>query len=123
MARKKNVDSVEKAVDPTKALTKPALAAALSAKVEGLTKAQAASCIDAICTIGEEQLSKGGPGKFVIGHLVTLKTKVTAAKPAKMGRNPRTGEAVPVPAKEASNTVRASAPKTLRKSVAATFVD
>lgn len=121
MGSKKNADTTEKAVDPTKALTKPALAAALAAKVEGITKAQAASIIDAICEIGEVQLSSGGPGKFVIGHLVTLKTKSVAAKAAKTGRNPRTGEAVPVAAKPASSTVRASCPKTTRASVAKSF--
>ena len=66
------------------------------AEETGLTKADATRALDAMQKGVTEGLKK--EGKVTLTGFVTFSVK---AKEAKMGRNPKTGEAVKIPAKNA----------------------
>jgi DNA-binding protein HU-beta len=75
----------------SKAMTKSQVAAALAAKL-GLAKKQVVAAVAALCDLAYKEAKNGftipGLGKLVLVH-----------RKARMGRNPRTGEAIQIPAK------------------------
>ena len=77
-------------------MNKAELTAAVAAKVEGLTKKQAEQAIAALTSVVTETLAKGekvqivGFGSFDVHN-----------RPARTARNPRTGEAIEIPATKA----------------------
>ena len=74
-------------------MTKTQLIGALAAKV-GVTKKQAAAMLEALAGIAYEEAKNGFtiPG---LGKLVIVDRK------ARLGRNPKTGETIQIPAKRA----------------------
>jgi DNA-binding protein HU-beta len=75
-----------------KALTKSQIAAVLAEKV-GITKKEATAGLVALCEIAYKEAKNSFtlPG---VGKLVLVQRK------ARMGRNPKTGEAIKIPAKK-----------------------
>jgi len=74
-----------------KGLTKTAIIRAVSDKVE-ITRKQAAAVIEALVSMAY----KGAADSFTIPGLGKL---VLVNRKARMGRNPKTGEAIQIPAK------------------------
>lgn len=74
-------------------MNKSELVKAVSAK-SGQTQAQVGDAIDAVTAIIEETLKKGE--QVALAGFGTFKPK---HREAREGRNPRTGEKVPIPAK------------------------
>ena len=90
-------------------MTKPELIKAI-AKKSSLTEAQTNDVVKALTDVITEALASGDkvqlPGLF---------TAEAVERPARNGRNPRTGEAMTIPAHRA---VKISASSTLKKAVA-----
>ncbi len=80
-----------------KAYTKSALVAHLAEKVEGLSKKQAAAALEELTAV----LLQFAPVGATLPGIGKLVMKKTAARPARKGRNPRTGEEVTIAAKKA----------------------
>lgn len=80
-----------------KPYTKSALIAHLAEKVEGISKKQSAAFLEEL-TATLLQFAAVGASLPGIGKLLLKKT---AARPARKGRNPRTGEEVTIAAKKA----------------------
>ena len=75
-------------------MNKPALIEAVAAKAQ-VSKVEAAKVIDAALEAAVEAVKKG-----VSLQLVGYLTLAPVQKPARQGRNPRTGEVVNIPAKK-----------------------
>ena len=69
---------------------------------------------DALQDLVKKELGRRGPGEFVIPDMVKLKVRKVPAKPARMGRNPATGEEMMLPPKPASKKIRATPLKKLK---------
>jgi nucleoid DNA-binding protein len=100
-----------------KALTKSALFDAIATEVgDAVTKKQVKQIHEALVTVAERELKKNGiitlPGfaKFVVVK--------KPARPARVGKNPFTGEAQKFAAKPASKAVKARPVKALKDVVA-----
>jgi nucleoid DNA-binding protein len=100
-----------------KALSKSALFDAIAAEVgDGVTKKQVKQIHEALVTVAERELKKNGiitlPGfaKFVVVK--------KPARPARVGKNPFTGEEQKFAAKPASKAVKARPVKALKDVVA-----
>ena len=65
------------------------------AEKAGMTKVDARKAIDAVLEVSKEELKKGG--KIA---LVGFGTLSVLARPARTGRNPRTGKAIKIAAKK-----------------------
>lgn len=83
-----------------------------------LTKKQVEGVLTSLGSMIESELSKKGPGTFTLPGLIRLRRAEKPATPAKMGRNPRTGEPMQIPAKPKRTVVRARVLKALNQSVA-----
>lgn len=79
---------------------------------EPLTRREVEAILDAIVHIAKEQLEQGE--KFKLHGLATLIPKYTAAKAARPGRNPLTGEDMVYAAKPATLSVRATPERALK---------
>ncbi len=90
-----------------KRMTKAELYAAMADKT-GLTKKQVQEFFDVLRDIARKELGSRGPKQFVIPDLVKLEVKKVAARKARKGRNPQTGEEITIPAKPAHNKVKAA---------------
>ncbi len=112
MAKKKAAAKTEK-----KPPTKSQLFANI-AEATGLTKKQVAAVFDALTDEIRKNLSRRGPGQITIPGLMKVVRKKVPARPARKGRDPRTGEERIFPAKPASVTVRVRALKGLKEMVA-----
>lgn len=99
----------------SKALTKPQFIAAL-ADATGLAKTQVAGVLDAMVELVVKQI-RGPAGKVTIPGVGAVVLKRVAAKPARMGRNPATGETIQLKPKPASKTVKLRPVKALKDSV------
>ena len=75
-------------------MNKVELIAAVAEKA-GMTKVDARKAIDAVLEVSKEELKKGG--KIA---LVGFGTLSVLARPARTGRNPRTGKAIKIAAKK-----------------------
>ena len=65
------------------------------AEKAGMTKVDARKAIDAVLEVAKDELKKGG--KIA---LVGLGTMAVNERPARQGRNPRTGKAIKIAAKK-----------------------
>ena len=99
-----------------KALTKSAIFQEL-ATATNLTKKQVGEVFDALTALIKKQLSRKGAGVFTLPGLLKLRRAETKAKPARQGKDPRTGQPITIPAKKAGVTVRARALKSLKEMV------
>lgn len=81
-------------------MNKADLAAILSDRF-GLTKKDAAAAIDALLDEITRSVAKGTP--VAISGFGTFKKQAVAARKARVGRNPQTGEPVTIAAKKASH--------------------
>lgn len=98
--------------------TKSQILASL-ADATGLTKKQVQAVLTATKEHAIRHLNSRGSGEFSVPELgVKLRRVKKAARKAGMARNPFTGEMVKVDARPASLSVRASALKGLKDSVA-----
>ena len=80
-----------------------------------LPRKKVAEVFDALTEIMTREVSAGGAGQFKLptGH-VTVKRVYRKERPAREGRNPRTGEPTMIPAKPAHHVIKAYALKSLR---------
>ncbi len=81
------------------------------AELTGLGKAKAAQAVDALGQIAQHQLTQPG-AELTLPGIGKLKA---VAKPARTARNPKTGNAIEIPAKTA---VKFTAAKALKDAVA-----
>ena len=80
------------------------------AVISGLTQKQASDAVDAVCTAVIDELSVGG--EVVLAGFGTFKT---VARAERLGRNPKTGEAMTI---EAQMVAKFTASKALKEAVA-----
>jgi DNA-binding protein HU-beta len=80
-----------------------------------LPRKKVAEVFDVLTEIMTREVSSGGAGQFKLptGHL-TVKRVHRKERPAREGRNPRTGEPTMIPAKPAHYVIKAYALKSLR---------
>jgi nucleoid DNA-binding protein len=98
--------------------TKTAIIAMVS-EATGLTKKQVQGVLSATKDVAARNLSKNGSGEFTIPELgVKLRRVKKAARKAGKGRNPFTGEEIMLAARPASLSVRATAMKAIKDTVA-----
>ena len=115
-----------KKVTPKSAIKIPAKIAKTFTKSELLSTLAAKACIgkketvlvlDALEEIMHAHLKKGGPEKFVLPGILKIVVKNVAARKARKGRNPLTGEEIMLKAKPASKKVKITALKNLKAAV------
>jgi nucleoid DNA-binding protein len=99
-----------------KAATKTVVFQAL-AEQTGLSRKQISTVFDELGVYIKGQLSKKGPGVFTIPGLLKIKRVEKPATKAREGKNPRTGEAMTIPAKPKRTVVKALALKGLKEMV------
>ena len=97
-----------------KAYTKNELLANL-ATYANLDKKAIALVLDGLKNLIFAHLKKGSAENFVLPGLLKIAAKSIAAKPARMGRNPATGEAIKLKAKPASRKIKINALKLLKE--------
>lgn len=98
--------------------TKSAIISAIAEETE-LTKKQVQSVFAAAKALAARHLVKNGSGEFVVPEVgVKLRRVQKAARKAGMAKNPFTGEMVKVEARPASLSVRATAMKAIKDTVA-----
>jgi nucleoid DNA-binding protein len=102
--------------DKPKPPTKTEVYAALAEKSE-LTKKQIGTVLDGLTDFIKVQLSKKGPGVFVLPGLLKIKRHLKPAQKERMGRNPKTGEEMKIKAKPARTVVKVLALKNLKEMV------
>lgn len=122
MAKKAAPKAAEAKAAPAAAekKSKPRTKAEIFAKLSestGLSKKQVASVFEQLAELIQTDLSKKGPGQFVVPGLLKLKVAIKPATKAGPKRNPFTGEMENRPAKPASRTVRARPLKALKEMV------
>ncbi|MGD8317048.1 MAG: HU family DNA-binding protein [Myxococcales bacterium] len=96
-----------------KRMTKAQIMGELADKT-GLTKKEISNVFDALRDLVKKELGRRGPGEFVVPDMIKLKVRKIPAKPARMGRNPATGEEMMLPPKPASKKIRATPLKKLK---------
>jgi nucleoid DNA-binding protein len=85
----------------------------------GLTKKEVAAVLDSLAGLAHAHLKKRGSGEFTVPSLgVKLRRVIKPARKARKGINPFTGEEIMIKAKPASTSVKATALKALKDSVA-----
>lgn len=99
-----------------KAPSKSEVYAAISEET-GLSKKEVTAVIDSLTNQVKKALSNKGPGVFAIPGLVKITKRKIPAKPARMGRNPKTGEEMQLPPKPASVKAGVRALKALKDMV------
>lgn len=104
------------AASTKKAMSKTELLGALAEKT-GLGKKEVTTVLDGLEGIISDTLSKKGSGIFVLPGLLKIHIADKKATPAKKGINPRTGEAIDIPAKKASKVVKVRALKKLKEMI------
>jgi nucleoid DNA-binding protein len=87
------------------------------AEETNLSKKEVTAVIDALSNQVKKALSSKGPGVFAIPGLVKITKRKIPAKPARMGRNPATGEMIELKAKPASVKAGVRALKALKDMV------
>ncbi|WP_437226758.1 HU family DNA-binding protein [Planctomicrobium sp. SH661] len=99
-----------------KPLTKTQILNELSER-SGVAKKDVSEVLEKLEALIEEALGKKGPGAFTLPGLMKISIKTVKARPARMGRNPQTGEEMMIPAKKASKKVKVTALKKLKEMV------
>ena len=85
------------------------------AETTGLSKKQVAAVLDSVADLATGHLQKGGSGEFVVPSLGLKLRRVTKpARPARTGINPATQQPIQIPAKPATDAVRATPLKALK---------
>jgi nucleoid DNA-binding protein len=82
-----------------------------------VSKKDVISVLDCLTQVIEKHVKPGGPGKFVIPGLLKITVVKKAARPARKGVNPFTGEQITIKAKAAYKAVRIKALKKLKEMV------
>ena len=115
-----------------KAATKAATKAAKTAKVKpmskaevqtamaertGLAKKEIASVFDELAALIKQNLAKKGPRVFNVPGLMKVYVHDKKATPARMGRNPATGEEVPIAAQPAKEVIKVRPLKGLKEMI------
>jgi len=89
------------------------------AESTGQTKKEVTSVLDALAGQAHAHLRNGGSGEFTVPSLAIKMRRVNkAAREARPGTNPFTGEAIMIKAKPASTSVKATALKALKDAIA-----
>jgi nucleoid DNA-binding protein len=96
-----------------KAPTKSEILSSIAGSTE-LSRKQVASVFDALTTIIGKNISKKGPGLFMLPGLLKITVKNKPAVPAHKGINPFTKQEQMFKAKPASRQVKIKALKTLK---------
>jgi len=94
-------------------LTKSGIVKAIM-DLTGLAKKDATAAMDAISTLIELHVKTRGPGKFTLPGLLKINVVKKAARPAREGINPFTGEKVMFKAKPAHKVVKIKALRKLK---------
>lgn len=98
--------------------TKTQIIAAV-AEETGMSRKQVKEVLEATKGLAARHLSKNGSGEFTVPEIgVKLKRVKRPARKAGKGRNPFTGEEIQVAARPASLSVRATAMKAIKDTVA-----
>ena len=85
----------------------------------GLTKKEVAAVLESLADLAHGHLKKRGSGEFTVPSLgVKLRRVIKPARKARKGVNPFTGEEIMIKAKPQSTSVKATALKALKDSVA-----
>ena len=99
-----------------KPLSKSEIYATLAERTE-LSKKQVATVFDELTRLLEENLGKKGPRVFNVPGLMKVYVHQRKASPARMGRNPATGEEVQIPARPAKEVIKVRALKGLKEMI------
>jgi len=83
-----------------------------------LHKRDVVSVLDCFAQVIEKHVRNGGPGVFVLPGMMKISVVKKAARPARKGINPFTGEEIMIKAKPAYKTVKIKALKKLKEMVA-----
>lgn len=104
---------------PTAIRTKMSKAAILShlAGETGLTRAQVESVMDGLEVLIQRHIKKRSVGEFSLPGLLKIRSVKKPATKKRMGRNPKTGEQIEIPAKPAENRVRITPLKRIKDMV------
>ncbi len=85
----------------------------------GLSKKEVTSVLDEVAGLAHAHLKNGGSGEFSVPSLgIKLRRVIKAAREARKGTNPFTGEEIMIKAKPATTSVKATALKALKDAVA-----
>ena len=106
----------KKAAVKVKPLSKAEVYAALSERTE-LSKKQIGLVFDEMGKLIEENLGKKGPRMFNVPGLMKVYVHQKKATPARMGRNPATGEEVPISAQPAKEVIKVRPLKGLKEMI------
>ncbi len=98
-------------------MTKSQIIGELSDKT-GLTKKDVSSVFASLQELVKRELSKRGPGEFVVPDMMKLKVRAIPARKERKGIDPFTKQERVFPAKPASRKIRATALKKLKDLVA-----
>lgn len=98
----------------SKVYTKGTLLTTLSERT-GLARKDVGNVLSELTLIVEGHLKRTGPGKFTLPGMLKMTVKNVAAKKARKGVNPFTGEPTTFKAKPASRKVRITALKALKE--------
>ena len=79
------------------------------AQATDLTRAQVGAVLEGMELLIQRHIKKRSAGEFTIPGLVKIRKVRKAATRKRMGRNPKTGEQIEIPAKPAYNRIRVSA--------------
>jgi nucleoid DNA-binding protein len=95
-------------------LTKGGIIKAMT-DITALSKKDVVASLDALTSVIECHIKSRGPGKFVMPGLLKINVVKKAAKPARKGINPFTGEEVMFKAKPAHKVIKIKALKKLKE--------
>ena len=99
-----------------KPLSKSEIYATLAERTN-LSKKEVAAVFDELTKLLEENLGKKGPRVFNVPGLMKVYVHQRKASPARMGRNPATGEEVQIPARPAKEVIKVRALKGLKEMI------
>lgn len=100
----------------SKPMSKSEIYATLSERT-GLSKKDVSTVFDEMTKLMEENLGKKGPRVFNVPGLMKVYVHQRKATPARMGRNPATGEEVPIAARPAKEVIKVRALKGLKEMI------
>jgi len=104
---------------PSASMSKAALVRAVSDRT-GVTAEDVRELLGALAAVVREAaLGMPTGARIMIPGIVSLRKKLTPAKPARVGRDPRTGGPISVAAKPAKLELRPKVDKALREELAA----
>jgi nucleoid DNA-binding protein len=115
-AGKKMMASSKKSGPVSKTFTKSEILGTI-AELTGLAQREIGGVIEALHSVIERHVKKGGPGIFVLPGLLKVQVIHKPATKARKGVNPFTGEEMMFKAKPARNVVKVKALKRLKEMV------